>query len=163
MSLSLLLTGSLLIAIVFLWFARAGKHEAGSAPASWNLRLIGGAVIMLALAGFLGYGSYRQHQAPVEIEKFIAAYPNAAGLMWVPEVGDGGHWLLETGDSLKQVGDFYEQYSKAERWRLDRTEARDLLHLRMRRQGLTVTIIGTSKEGRSQLVYQVKEKNKKRS
>lgn len=158
MSIIALLIGCVVLAATFLWVAQPRRNHG-----SWRIRLVGGAILFIALAGVLTYASFRQQQAPQEIARYIAVYPNAEGLMWVPEVAAEGHWLLETADGLPQVGDFYEQYSKQEGWRLDRTQARDLLHLRMRRRGLTVTIIGTRKEGRSQLVYQVRQKNKQRS
>lgn len=151
-----------LAAAFMLWAGRRKpRPSAGGAP-SRDWRLLGGAAIVIALAGALTYAQFRQRAAPDEIERYIAVYPGAAGLLWVPTVGDSGHWFLETADGLRQVGDFYEAYSKAQSWKLDRTEARDLLHLRLRKGRLVVQVIGTRREGRSQLVYRIVDRGVKR-
>ena len=112
-----LLLGLILLASVFLWAAER--------PGVWTssqVRLRGGACILLGLAGFVGYVLYQESTSRSRLEKIIPVYPNATTRSWVPRVSDESYWMLESEDDLKAIGDFYETVAAESGWVLTRSE-----------------------------------------
>jgi len=157
------------VAAVLLWAARTEVVDFWSRrfkvhkdtpwlPDYWNPVLLGGAVIMLGLAGVMGYGLLRQSKAPAEVSRFIAVYPNVAAAASVPRVGEELHWLFRSDDPPDDIASFYETLAADSGWAMQRSGDQNRVWLQMER-GRTEVLVFVTRDGeQSKLTYQIKER-----
>lgn len=159
----------LFLAAVFVWAARTEVVDFWSRrfnvpkktpwlPNYWNPRLLGGAVIMLGLAGVMGYSLRRESRAPAEVSRFIPVYPNVVNATVVPRVGEELHWLFRSDDLPTDIASFYETLAADSGWAMQRSGDQNRVWLQMER-GRTEVLVFVTRDGeQSELMYQINQR-----
>ena len=145
-----LLLGLIILAGVFFW--------AAARPGVWassQVQLRGGACILLALAGFVGYALFQESTSRSRLEKIIPVYPNASTRSWGPRVSDDCYRMLESEDDLEAVGDFYEIVAAESGWVLTRSENNRVMHLKLEKADVAVSVMALRKGNRIEITYRV--------